>query len=193
MIMTTQKNDHQRAPRHPRSLYQRLEGHYYNLTNRRRFLFNISEIFRGQVCIYHYQCDAALERLYGLRRAVLKAYQFLSDLEPVEIEQWRPYPTMAKLYGLYYQLTEMITTIAMFRQVAEAVCIERIQTHLFISQQFPLVLASYEDLTAQFTALLKYAREQPTPQQQGDPQQPLGRSLSTPPGDQGNGRELSRE
>src|SRR6266516_1843313 len=141
------------------TLVERIKGHYWNIDKRRRTLFNIAFIFRDQTMLLPDQCDEALNRLYALRRAVRRAYDFLNDLHPADTERLKPYGSLTKLYTLYYQLTEIILTIAMFKPICQAVCVERIQVHMYLAHQFPQVQATYEDVPPQLWQLLAHARQ----------------------------------
>ncbi len=144
--------------RPPRSTAARLDGYAQALSHRRRYLANLTVIYRDQPSIWPSQVEASLALLTEIRAVVNAVQGYLSRIEPTETERIRPWPTIAKLGTVDYLLTEIVCNIAMFGPVCQATTPERPRLHIEIRAAFPTCLASYDDLLAQLCALADKAR-----------------------------------
>ncbi len=146
---------HHQQDRRNRSTAERLNGYAQALTNRRQRLGNVAAIYH-QPSVYPLQVEATLTHFLDVRRVA----GCVSALKPAETERIKPYGSIAKLRALDSLLTEILLNVAMFGEVYWIISPERVQVHLTIRAGFPALLACYDDLVAQLTALSDKARQQ---------------------------------
>ncbi len=152
------ETERQRSHRNRRTS-ERLNGYVQALTNRRQRLGNVAAIYH-QPCVYPLQVSATLAHLLDIRRVAGCVSAYLGGLEPAETERIKPYGSIAKLRALDFLLTEILLNMAMFAEVCQIVSPERVQVHMTIRAGFPALLACYDDLVAQLTALSDKAHQQ---------------------------------
>lgn len=142
------------SPRRHWSLRERMNGQYWRIARRRRVLSCLSQIFRDDLTIYPLQYEESIGYLVALRRAVERAHQFYSTLDPESMKLLQPWGTITKLADFENQATELLLYVIVMQQAADQdQVLIRVQVHLVIRQLFPVLINSFEDLVSQLGAL----------------------------------------
>ncbi|MBO0782815.1 MAG: hypothetical protein J2P37_28705 [Ktedonobacteraceae bacterium] len=145
-----------------RTTAQRVGGYAEALRRRRRFLANMTIIYRDEWTLSTRQVEACLSLLSEMRQVVLATQAYLHSLEPGKTKLLRPYACVTKLADLDYLLTEVLLYCTVFHKICETTGSERVQLHLTIRALFPLVLTSYDDTHSMLAALAAVVTEQET-------------------------------
>jgi len=119
----------------------------------------IGVIVRDDVVLWPLQCAAIIERLASLRQQAQQAQNFYRTLNPYEMQRIAPEGTLLKLTWLDEQVTELLLLLGALRRTFQAEPSLSVELHLLARQQYPLMMTTFDDVTAQLAALIEKAQE----------------------------------
>ena len=140
-------------------LLTRMQEQYQQIAMWQCSLTMIGVIVRDDVVLWPLQCAAIIERLASLRQQAQQAQNFYRTLNPYEMQRIAPEGTLLKLTWLDEQVTELLLLLGALRRTFQAEPSLSVELHLLARQQYPLMMTTFDDVTAQLAALIEKAQE----------------------------------